>query len=181
MIGWWYTSEKSCYFCLLLNQIGCFLLNHDLTNYFYAQSPLDKRYWYISAVLSLSHVQFFATPWTTAYEASLSFTSSWSLLTFMPIELVMLSNHLIFCCPLLLWPSIFPSIRVFSSEWVSHIRWPNIGVLASVLSMNIKDGFPLGLTGLISLQFKVPQESSQAPQLEASILWYSAILLSEII
>ena len=74
-------------------------------------------------VQSLSHVQFFATPWTAARQASLSFTISWSLLKLMSIESVMPSSHLILCRPLLL-PSIFPSIRVFSSESVLHIRWP---------------------------------------------------------
>jgi len=74
-------------------------------------------------VQSLSHVQFFATPWTAARQASLSFTISWSLLKLMSVESVMPSSHLILCRPLLL-PSIFPSIRVFSSESVLHIRWP---------------------------------------------------------
>ena len=74
------------------------------------------------SVQSLSHVQPFATPWST--EASLSITNSQSLLKRMSIELVMPSNHLIFCRPLLLSPSIFPSIRVFSNELVFHIRWP---------------------------------------------------------
>ena len=64
------------------------------------------------------------TPWTVACLASLSFTISWRLLKFMSIELVVLSNHLILCCPLLL-PSIFPSIRVFSSELARHITWSN--------------------------------------------------------
>ena len=64
------------------------------------------------------------TPWTTAHQASLSFTNSCSLLTLMSIELVMPSNHLILCHPLLLLPSVFPSIRVFSSESVLCIRWP---------------------------------------------------------
>ena len=64
------------------------------------------------------------TPWTAACQASLSFTISWSLLKLMSIELVMPSNHLIFCCPLLLLSSIFPSIRVFSSDLALHIRWP---------------------------------------------------------
>ena len=66
----------------------------------------------------------FVTPWTEAHQASLSFTISWSLLKLMSIEKVMLSNHFILCCPLLLMPSIFPSIRVFSSESALHIRWP---------------------------------------------------------
>ena len=64
------------------------------------------------------------TPWTAACQASLSITSSWSLLKLMSIEPVMPSNHLILCRPLLLLPSIFPSIRVFSDESVLHIRWP---------------------------------------------------------
>ena len=75
-------------------------------------------------VQSLSHVQLFETPWTAAYQASLSITNSWSLLKFISIELVMPSNHLILCRPLLLLPSIFPRIRVFSNELVLHIRWP---------------------------------------------------------
>ena len=71
----------------------------------------------------LSHVRFFVTPWTAASQTPLSFTISWRLLRFMSIELVMLSNHLFLCCPLLFLPSIFPSIRVFSSELALHIRW----------------------------------------------------------
>ena len=76
-----------------------------------------------SSVQSLSRVQLFATPWTAARQASLSMTNCWSLLKFKSIELVMPSNHLILCRPLLL-PSIFPSIRAFSKESVLHIRWP---------------------------------------------------------
>ena len=72
----------------------------------------------------LSRVLLFATPWTTACQASLSITKSRSLLKLMSIELVMPSNHLILCRPLLLLPSIFPSIRVFSNESVLHVRWP---------------------------------------------------------
>ena len=72
----------------------------------------------------LSCVQLFATPWTAAHQASMSFTISWSLLKVMSIESVMPSSHLILCHPLLLLPSIFPSIRVFSNESVLHIRWP---------------------------------------------------------
>ena len=71
-----------------------------------------------------SHVGLFVTPWTAARQASLSITNSGSLLKVMSIESVMPSNHLILCHPLLLLPSIFPSIRVFSSESVPHIRWP---------------------------------------------------------
>ena len=77
-----------------------------------------------NSVQSISHVQLFATPWTTAQQASLFITNSWSLLKFMSCELVMPSNHLLLCHPLLLLPSVFPSIRVFSSESVLCIRWP---------------------------------------------------------
>ena len=78
----------------------------------------------VSSVQLLSRVQLFVTPWTAAWQASLSITNSRSLLKLMSIESVMPSNHLIFCHPLLLLPSIFPSIRIFSNESVFHIRWP---------------------------------------------------------
>src|SRR5574340_1500836 len=78
----------------------------------------------ISSVQSLSCVRLFVTLWTEAHQASLSITNSWSLLKFMSIELVMPSKHLILCHPLLLPPSIFPSIRVFSNESVLCLRWP---------------------------------------------------------
>ena len=78
----------------------------------------------ISSVQSLSHVWLFATPWTAAHQTSLSITNSWSLLKLMSIKSVMPSNHLVLCHPLLLLPSIFASIRVFSSESVLPIRWP---------------------------------------------------------
>ena len=83
-----------------------------------------KCLWLIGSVQSLSCVRLFATPWTAARQASLSVTNSRSLLKLMSIDSVMPSNHLILCHPLLLLPSIFPSIRVFSSESVIHIRWP---------------------------------------------------------
>ena len=77
----------------------------------------------ILSVQLLSHVQLFVTPWTAAHQASLSITNSRSLLKLMSIELVMPSNHLILCHPLLLLPLIFPSTRVFPNESVLHIRW----------------------------------------------------------
>ena len=77
-----------------------------------------------SSVQLLSHIRLFTTPWTAACQASLSITNSRSLLKLMSIELVMPSNHLILCCPLLLLPSIFPSIRFFSNESVLRIWWP---------------------------------------------------------
>ena len=104
----------------------------------------------------LSRVRLFATPGTAVRQSSLSFTISWSLLKFMSVESVMLSDHLILCHPLLLLPSVFPSIRVFSSESALHISGQSIGASASasVLSVNIRGRFPLGLTGLISPQSK---------------------------
>ena len=108
------------------------------------------------SVQLLSRVQLFTTPWIAVCQASLSIANSWSLLKLMSIELVMPSNHLTLCCPPLLPPSIFPSIRVFSNELVLCIRWPNYWSLAStsVLLMNIQDWFPLGCIGWISLQSK---------------------------
>ena len=78
----------------------------------------------VVVVSSLNCVQLLATPWTAALQASLSFTISQSFLKLMSIESVMLSNHLSLCRPLLLLPSVFPNIRVFSNESVSHTRWP---------------------------------------------------------
>ena len=77
-----------------------------------------------SSVQSLSRVRLFVSPWTAAHQASLSIANFWSLLKLMSIESVMPSNHLIFCCPLLLMSPIFPRIRVFSNGSALHIRWP---------------------------------------------------------
>ena len=101
---------------------------HTSASLSYVGSFAMARLWSLylvqfSSVQSLSHVQLFATPWTAAHQASLSITNSQSLLKLMSIELVMPSNHLILCHSLLLLPSIFPSIRVFSNESVLHIRW----------------------------------------------------------
>ena len=119
-----------------------------------------------------------AVPWTAARQASLSNTSFQSLLKLMSIKLVMPSSHLILYRPLLLPPSILPSIRVFSNESVLHIRWPNTGASASaiLLPMNIQDLFPLGLTGWISLQFKGSLKSLlQHHNSKASILRHLAL------
>ena len=98
----------------------------------------------------------FVTPWTTARQASLSITNCRSLPKPMSIGSVMPSNHLILCHPLLLLPSIFPSIRVFLNKSALCIRGPSIGVSASisVLPMNTQDWYPLGWTGWISLLSK---------------------------
>ena len=105
---------------------------------------------------SLSCVWLFVTPWTAARQASRSVTNSQSLLKLMPIESVMPSNHLILWHPLLLLPSIFPYIRVFSNESAFRIRGPKYWSFSFsiVLPMNKQDWFPLGRTGLISVQSK---------------------------
>ena len=112
-------------------------MNPALANGFFTSEPHGKPL-RLSFVQLLSRVQLFATPWTAAHQASLSFTISKSLLKLMSIQLVMPTNHLILCHPLLL-PSVFPSIRVFSNESALHIRWPNkASASASVLLMNIQ-------------------------------------------
>ena len=111
---------------------------------------------YNSSVQLLSHVQLFATSWTAACQASLSITNSWSLLKFMSIESVMPSNHLILCHPLLLLPSIFTSIRLFSNESVLRIRWPRYRSFSfSISPSNEYSGLiSFSIEGLISLQSK---------------------------
>ena len=97
-----------------------------------------------SSVQSLSRVQLFATPWTAAHQASLSITNSQNLLKLMSIVSAMPSNHLIFCCPLLLLPSIFVSIRIFSNESALYIRWPKYW------SVSFRIGPPNEYSGVIS-------------------------------
>ena len=101
---------------------------------------------FVAVVQSLSRVRLFVTPWTAARLASLSFTIFQSLLKLMSLELVMPSNHLILCCPLLLLPSIFPSIRVFSNELALPIRWPKYWSFS--FSINSSDEY----SGLISFR-----------------------------
>ena len=110
--------------------------------------------WSLSSVQSLSHVRLFATPWIAARQASLSITNSHSLPKLISIELVMTSNHLILCRPLLLLPSIPPSIRVFSNESTLRMKWPKYwsSALASFLPKNTQGWSPLEWTGWISLQ-----------------------------
>ena len=130
-----------------------------------------------SSVQSLSRVQLFAIPWITACQASLSITSSRSLLKPMSIKSVMPSSYLIFCRPLLLLPLIPHSIRVFSNESTLCMRWPKYWSFASasVLPMNTQDWSPLGWTGWFSLQSKgLSRVFSQHHSSKASILQHSA-------
>ena len=131
-----------------------------------------------SAVQSLGRVGLFTTPWTAAHQASLSITNSRSLLKLMSIESVMPSNHLILCRRLLLPPSIFPSIRVFSNESVLRSRWPKYWSFSFSISPSNK------YSGLISFRMQLvgspcsprdSQESSPTPQFKS--LNFSAISL----
>ena len=134
-----------------------------------------------NSVQSLSCVWFFATHWTAALQASLSITKSWSLLKLM--KSVMPSNHLILCCPLLLLPSVFPSIRVFSNESALHIRWPKYWSFSFSISPSNEESvwFPLGWTGWISLQSKGLLKSLlQHHNSKASILLCSAFLIVQL-
>ena len=111
-----------------------------------------KQFWVVS--LSLSCVWLFVTPWAAGHQASLSLTISQSLLKFISIESVMLSNHLILFHPLLLLPSIFPNIQgLFQRSQLFASGGQSIRASASVLPVNIQGWFPLGLTGLISLLY----------------------------
>ena len=131
-----------------------------------------------SSVQSLSHVWLFATPWTAACQASLSITNSRSLPKFMSTESVMPSNHLILCRPLLLLPSIFPKIRVFSNESALHIKWPkywsfnfNIGPSnehPGLISFGMDWLYLLAVQG--TLKSLLQNHSSKA-----SIFWHSAL------
>ena len=110
-----------------MNRLALIILDFPAFRTVKNQFPLCRppmEWCFVQAVQSLSCVRLFATPWTAARQASLSITNSQSLIKLIPIELVMPSNHLIFCHPLLLLPSIFSSIRVFSNESLLHLRWP---------------------------------------------------------
>ena len=143
--------------------------------------PLPREVWYfqLSSVQSLSRVWLFATPWTTACQASLSITNSQSLLKLMSTESVMPSNHLILCRPLLLPPSVFPSIRVFSNESLLHIRWPKHWSFSFSISPSSECS---GLTEYLGLTLGSPwsprdsQESSPTPQSKSINTWKLSFL-----
>ena len=121
---------------------------------FYGQRSLWATIQF-SSVQSLTHVRLFATPWTAAHQASLSITNTWSLLKLMSIESMMSSNHLILCRPLLLPPSIFPSIRVFSNEsFASGGQSIGFSPSASVLPVNVLDwiSFRMDWLDLLAVQ-----------------------------
>ena len=136
---------------------------------------------YSVSVQSLSHVRLFATPWTAAHQASLSITDSWSLIKFMFVESVMPSNHLILCRPLLLLPSIFSSIRVFSDESALRIRWPKYWSF-SISPSNEYSGltsFRMDWLDLLVVQGTL-KSLLQHHSSKASILWCSAFFLAQL-
>ena len=122
--------------------------------------------WFVVVVQWLSRVWLLATPGTAAGQSSLSLNISRSLLKLMSIESVMPSNHFTLCHPLLLLPSIFPSIRVFSNESALCIRWPKYWSFSISPPMSIQGWFPLGLTGLTPSSPRDSQESSPTPHFE---------------
>ena len=132
-----------------------------------------------SSVQSLSHFQLFAASWTAACQASVSTTNSQSLLKFMSIKSVMPSNHLILCRPLLLPPSIFPSIKVFSNESVLHIRWPKYWSFSFSISLSSEYSglifFRMDWLDLLAVQ-GTHKNLLQHHSSKASILWHSAFL-----
>ena len=136
-----------------------------------------------SSVQLLSCVWLFATPWTAAHQASLSITNSWSLFKLMSIELVIPSSHLILCHPLLLLPSIFPSIRVFSNESVLHIRWPKYWSFSiSISSSKEYSGlisFRIDWLDLFAVQ-RTLKHLLQHHSSKASILWRSAFFMFQL-
>ena len=136
--------------------------------------------WFV--VQLLSGVLFFVTPWTAARQASLSFTISWSLIKLMCIESVMPPNHLILCHPLLL-PSVFPSIRVFSSELALHIRWPKYWTFSFSISLSNESSglyyFRIDWFDLLAAQ-ETLKSWLQHHSLKPSILWCSAFFIIQL-
>ena len=143
-----------------------------------------KMVWYhipicwVHSVQSFSCVWLFATRWMAAPQASLSLTNSWSLFNLMSIESVMPSNHLILCCPLLLLPSILPSIRVFSNESVLQIRWPKYWSFSFSISPSHEYpgliSFRMDLLALPAIQGTL-RSLLQHHSSKDSILWRSAL------
>ena len=138
----------------------------------------------VSSVQSLSHVRLFATPWTAAHQASLSITQSHSLFKLMSFEPVMPSNHLILCRPLLLLPSIFLRIKVFSKKSDLHIRWPKYGSFSFSISPSNE------FSGLISFTMDwldlfvvqgTPKSLLQHHSLKVSMLWHSAVFIVQLL
>ena len=139
----------------------------------------------LSSVQLLSHVRLFVTPWTAAHRASLSITNSWSLLQLMFIESVMPSNHLILCCPLLLLPSIFPSIRIFPNESVLNRQTKYCSFSFSISPSSVYSGlisFKIDWLDLLAVQGTLKSllqhHSSKASMLSVLSFLYDPTLTS---
>ena len=137
----------------------------------------------VAVVLSPSRVQLFATPWTAAHQAPLLLTISWSLLKLMPIELMMPSNHLVLCHPLLLLPSIFSSIRVFSNESALRIRWPKYWSFSFHISPSNEHrgliSFRMDWLDLLAVQ-RTLKTLLQHHSSKTSILWHSVFFMVQL-
>ena len=135
------------------------------------------------SVQSLSRVRLFAIPWTRAHQASLSITNSWSLLKLICIKSVMPSNRLILCHPLLLLPSIFPNIRIFSNESVLHIRWPKYWSFSFSISPSNeylgKISFRMDWLDLLAFQGTL-KSLLQHHTSKSSILWLSVFFIGQL-
>ena len=156
--------------CWVLNQ-----LFHSPLSPSSRGSLVPLHFWPFSSVQLLSHVWLFANPWTAACQASLSITNSQSLLKLMSIELVMPSNHLILCRPLLLLPSIFPGIRVFTDESVLCIRWPKYCSFSFHISLSNEYSGLISFTtdwfDLLAVQGTL-KSLNQCHSSKASFLWW---------
>ena len=180
MVNIW--ESIKCHICKKIKMMGKrnYILKFNNT---YIKS-LFLAFW-ISAsqsVHSLSHIRLFVTPWTAACQASLSITNSQSLFKLTSIELVMPSNHLILCHPLLLLPSIFPSIRVFSNESVLCIRWPNWSFSFRISPSNEYSwfiSFRMDWLDLLAVQGTL-KSLLQYHTSKASTLWHSAFFIVQL-
>ena len=145
-----------------------------------------KKMWYkytMECSVQFSRVQLFLTPWTAAHQASLSITISRSLLKLMSIELVMLSNHFVLCRPLVLLPSIFPSIRVFFNESALCIRWPKYWSFSFNISpsseCSVLISFRMDWLDLLAVQGTL-KSLLQHHSSKASVLQHSAFLIVQL-
>ena len=146
-------------------------------------SYINSSFLKFSSVRSLSRVRLFVTPWTAARQPSLSITNSQSLLKVMSMESVMPSNHLILCRPLLLPPSIFPTIRVFSNESVLHIRWSKYWNFSFSISPSSEHpeliSFRIDWLDLLAVQ-RTLKSLLQHHSSKASILWHPAFFIVQL-
>ena len=159
--------------------------NYSKNNMYWAHlmKKLFSMYFQFSSVQSLSHVRLFATPWTAPRQASLSITNSQSLFKFMFTESVMQCNHLILCHPLLLLPSIFPNMRVFSNESALCIRWPKYWRFSFNISPSSEHpeliSFRMDWLALLAVQGTL-RSILQHHSAKASILWCSASFIVQL-